>query len=151
MGGPGSADELEHFGVKGMHWGQHKGDVQRLGALGAAAVGSRPATKTKTAEFKKQVGKAGGVKNISDKELKSMLARMNMESQFSKLSTQHTQEIQKGRRATLKFLGEFGKVALPIAVGLLANEAHNRSKGSTRGHITVTRPVVNTIQKTLGS
>lgn len=65
---------LSHYGVKGMRWG-----VRR-----------RSTTKTddssedhQTAQAAKAKAKKGGTKSLSNKELKDLIERMNLEKQYS--------------------------------------------------------------------
>lgn len=89
-----SIDEfLEHHGVKGMRWGVRK------------RVGSRPAfmnRKKKPEERSEDAARAldykirakqGGSKTLSNKELRDLVERMNLEQQYSTLSAKNKQTI----------------------------------------------------------
>jgi hypothetical protein len=77
-----SDSTLEHHGVKGMHWGV------RNAASRAASTASniRDASqvfphKTQTV-FNGNVKNAGGLHRVSDKDLQTMLNRLEMEKKF---------------------------------------------------------------------
>ena len=66
-----STDQLEHFGVKGMRWGVKKS----VRTSGDAA----------TADKLHKKFKAGGTKSLTNKELKQLNERLNLERQFKSL------------------------------------------------------------------
>jgi hypothetical protein len=101
---------LEHYGVKGMKWGVRR----RSTTPTAVAVTTRPGKRVKTAGGKgqsasedavtaavaRQKAKKSTVDSLSNKELQNLVARMNLEQQYSRLAP-----VTPGRAAT-KFLGE---------------------------------------------
>lgn len=119
--------DLAHFGKKGMKWGVSKTHEHTARTLAkdasktAGAVGAARSTKSQTkVAFKTKVKTAGGLHAVSDKELKSMLSRLDMESKYSKIVNEDAAKRAEGRKAVLKFLGGVGKIALPLIVGGLA-------------------------------
>lgn len=66
---------LEHFGVKGMKWGQRKADSKRSESSDDARSASDARAKVKT----------GGIHTLSNKELRDLNERMNLEQQFARL------------------------------------------------------------------
>lgn len=92
---------LRHYGVKGMHWGVRRSrseiadGVTRVsqkkpgGKLTVAGGKGVPAHEDaiKIAETK-QIAKNSGTHAISNKELQAAVTRMNLEQQFSRLSSQ---------------------------------------------------------------
>lgn len=88
---------LEHYGVKGMHWGRRKADVP---AGEARATQKKPGTKVQTkggrgieahedavrTALSKQIAKSSTTDALSTKELQDLVTRMNLEQQYSKLS-----------------------------------------------------------------
>lgn len=64
---------LAHYGVRGMRWGVRKNRVDTS------------SDDAKNADQAKKKVKAGGVKALSNKELQSLVTRMNLEQQFSRL------------------------------------------------------------------
>lgn len=69
-------DVLEHFGVKGMHWG-----VRKKAAKEASSSDDAKAANAAQAKIKS----AGGTHALSNQELKSLVERMNLEKQFKSL------------------------------------------------------------------
>jgi hypothetical protein len=65
--------ELEHFGIKGMRWGVRRKSVK---PSGDAATVDRLGKKLKT----------GGTKALTNKELKKVVDRMNLEKQYKNLA-----------------------------------------------------------------
>jgi hypothetical protein len=121
-------DYLEHFGVKGMHWGEH------LKSAKGVASGSKELSKN-VADFRKsrvgassqtkkasteKIDKAGGIHNVSDKELKAMLARLNLEKQYSTMIHEDKLRREEGLKAAGKVLGEVGKTVVPALINAAA-------------------------------
>lgn len=75
-------DVLEHFGVKGMRWGVRK----RRTDDGPGSADAERAKRHAATVAKK------GTKALSNKELQELVTRMNLEQQFSTLSTKQKQE-----------------------------------------------------------
>lgn len=118
MGGPGPAggsggleDVLAHYGVKGMRWGVRG---KRSTATTPVAVTTRPGKRVKTAGGKgqpasddavkaaivKQKAKKSSTDALSNQELQSLVSRLNLEQQYSRLTP------QTKSKAALKFVGE---------------------------------------------
>lgn len=72
-------DVLEHFGVKGMHWGVR---TSRGGTPPSHYVPSQDAANVASSKAKVR---AGGTKTLSTKELQDLVTRLNLEQQFTKL------------------------------------------------------------------
>lgn len=81
---------MEHFGVKGMHWGARRAD-----RVNATASDDARAAGNALAKVKKS-----GVHTLSNKELQSMVTRMNLEQQFDRLKSP-----PKGKQAA-KFVAD---------------------------------------------
>lgn len=102
---------LEHFGVKGMHWGVRKSaTLARDAASAAKGVKSDPTKK----QFQSSVKKTGGLHKVSDDKLKKMLERMEMERKFTRMMNEDKARRAAGFKALGKILGEVGKIALPV-------------------------------------
>jgi hypothetical protein len=79
---------LEHFGIKGMHWGVRK----RLNP--DASDDARAASETK-----RKVSPIVGPKALSNQELKTLISRMKLEQEYSRLkSSKSTIRIEKGQK-----------------------------------------------------
>jgi hypothetical protein len=103
---------LEHYGVKGMKWGQHKrGDRD-----------TRPG-KRQTEPNSSDASRAGGItsrarsqkstRHLSNEELEAAIKRMRLEQEFSKLSKGADKtKVQKGVSFVSKLLSDQGKQAV---------------------------------------
>ena len=82
-------DYLEHYGVKGMKWGK-----RRARSSGSDSGDSKPARSKKTKPVK------ADVKQMSDKELRDKINRMQMEQQYAKLTgtKEGRSKIEKGQK-----------------------------------------------------
>lgn len=78
---------LEHFGIKGMHWGV-RGSSSR----------TPPSLDSLTVKGHMAIVKKSGTKALSNKDLQELVTRMNLEQQFSKL-TMGNSRVQKGKKA----------------------------------------------------
>lgn len=113
---------IEHYGVKGMHWGVRRADAVEVGKLGAEVAKGLGSNKTKAA-YSQKAREAGGLHMVSDKALKDMLSRMEMEKKFSAFMNEEADRRAKGRRSAVKLLGKVGKIALPIVISAAAARA----------------------------
>lgn len=107
-------DWFEHFGVKGMRWGVRKSEPTSV------EVSARPGTKV-TAKgganqpahddairvaVSKQKAKTSTTDSLSTKELQELVNRMNLEQQYSTLtSKQKTNSLEKGQKQIKTVLG----------------------------------------------
>jgi len=84
-----SDDILEHYGVKGMKWGVRRSREQ---------IDADSADKAVARELNKKIKKNRGNTNaLSNQELQSVITRMNLEQQYSNLTTK-----QNGKSAAQK-------------------------------------------------
>lgn len=120
---------LAHHGVKGMHWGVRK---DKAGPVGSTRRGlgfhrnKPPATEdAKTAAASKKTIKKGGVQALSNKELQTLVTRMNLEQQYSKLSSQKSKK-SKGSKFAAGLLADIGK---DVASEILKEQARNFTTG----------------------
>jgi len=103
----GTLDEvMEHFGVKGMHWG-----VSKSGPTSSDA---------QNAKGHRAVVKKSGTQALSNKDLQELVTRMNLEQQYSKLSHKPSR-IAAGYKA----------VKVIVGVGKTANEIATFSQSAT--------------------
>lgn len=84
-------DILGHSGVKGMHWGVRKAEVTT--GSGSGGTGAGATRRASDSEDVKVVNKAkdklavNGTRVLSNEELQKVVTRMNLEQQYSKLSS----------------------------------------------------------------
>jgi hypothetical protein len=89
--------------VKGMHWG-----VRRNGGGSDSSVSADSAR----AEASKAIVKKHGTKALSNDELKNLVNRLNLESQYGKLQPE---EVNRGKKIMSGLLGVGGDVAGNVA------------------------------------
>lgn len=95
---------VSHYGVKGMHWGVRKGD-----GSGGSSSPVKSAPKPRTSEDHKEVSKlqdklhSGGPQSLSNKELQTVLSRMDLERRYEQAATQKSQ-IDQGLAASKRVL-----------------------------------------------
>lgn len=110
---------MAHYGVKGMKWGKRKGDSGPMDVV----VSVRPGKKIKTsggrnqsasddaitAAVGKQFAKKSGVQSLSNKELKIVVERMNLEQQYSRLASSNPGAVQAGAKFAKTILVNTGQ------------------------------------------
>jgi hypothetical protein len=94
---------LEHFGVKGMHWGVHRG-----GGGSSSPVSEDHATAQKHVA----TVKAHGTKALSNDELKQLVDRLNLEQQHGRLNPE---PVSAGKKIVSGLLGAGSGVAGNVA------------------------------------
>jgi hypothetical protein len=102
---------LEHFGVAGMHWGVRK---SRGGKVTRQSVDSKRAKELK----------ARPVGSLSNKQLKDVNERLNLETNYKRLNPS---TIAKGRKAATEITATVGAVTALAA--LATNPAAQRAVG----------------------
>jgi hypothetical protein len=98
-------DSLEHFGRKGMKWGEHifgrgTDSAGRNKAAAKVASDSHASPDAKAASDLQSRVNASGTKNLNNKELQDLVTRMNLEQQYSRLSTG---DVKKGQSLVQKY------------------------------------------------
>lgn len=83
-------NKLAHYGILGMKWG-----VRRTEAQLARARGKSKSSSEEESEDYKKAHTSKSVKSMSDAELRNRLNRLQMEQQYSKLSSS---DVSKGKR-----------------------------------------------------
>ena len=122
-------DFLEHFGIKGMKWGVRKEKAP------AAEDASRAST------LHTQVKKSGTA-SLSNKDLQTLVTRMNLESQYKNLSGKNTSAGKKfvddligeaqneaGKQAKSAVSSATAKVAVAVGAAVAAEVARQTVKG----------------------
>lgn len=151
-----SDDFLSHYGIKGMKWGVRRSDADR-----AAAAEAKTAKKTAKVEAKKVARKeawkkpvdedasvAGasrkrtethGTDALSNKELQSLVTRMNLEQQYANLQSSGKAKTarQAGREYVSDILKDAGRDLATEAIKWAAQEAvksaFNNARNSSSG------------------
>lgn len=85
---------LEHYGVRGMRWGVRRSQKQLDAASNSSSGGKSGGSDTKEkapgagsgASDRNSRGNKKSLDELSDKELKDVVNRMNLEQQYSKLT-----------------------------------------------------------------
>lgn len=114
---------ISHYGVKGMHWG-----VRRAESSGGGSGSASPMPKPRVSEDAKAVEKAfdkidrGGTDALSNHELQSIVSRLNLEQQYSRLTSEsagkQTSQIERGHTVVKQMLG----------IGRTINDVHKFMK-----------------------
>ena len=92
---------IEHYGVKGMHWGVRKDDS------GGSAVTRRSPHSIDSAHVENVKAKAktgGGTHVLSNKEMQDVITRLNLEKQYRTLSAEKS-SINAGHKKVKHILG----------------------------------------------
>lgn len=102
-------DVLTHYGIKGMKWGVRRSQAQLNAAKPQAS------DDHETAKAAKAKVKAGGLKSLSNDELKTYLERMDLEKRYRKGNPDAKSEatkfikdtlLQVGKQEAAKFVGK---------------------------------------------
>jgi 2'-5' RNA ligase len=110
------AEALAHYGVKGMKWGVIR-DRARTGGKKAARAGADYVKPSKDAIRTKQLktkAKVAGVDSLTNRDLQTVIQRMNLEVQYTQLKQAQFAEtyIGKGKRIVGGFLKDLLKDAV---------------------------------------
>jgi len=119
-------DGISHYGVKGMHWGVRRGDSSGGGSAPAAKPAPRPRISEDAKNVEKAFGKIdrGGTDTLSNHELQSVVTRLNLEQQYSRLTSSGTAQahsVERGHQAVKQMLG----------VGKTINDVHKFMRSPT--------------------
>lgn len=126
--GRATDDFLAHYGVLGMKWGKRRsgGDSDSSSAPAKPKVPASEDAVTYRHAQSKIAG--GGTDALSDKELKKVVERMNMEAQYQRLTTPQ-QKTSAGQRLTDDILSNIGPMAF-ASIGNHRSTAPEPSPGS---------------------
>lgn len=137
-----------------MHWGVHKEKVanaQRVGGAVGDAISKRKAAKNPTkSTFSQKTREVGGIHKLSDEQLDSFLKRMDMEKRYTKHMEEDAEKRREAKKAVGKMLFEVGRIALPIVLGMAAQQYAAKS-GVFKTKAYVTRPAINVIRPAIGA
>lgn len=105
--GAAAVDDILHFGVKGMKWGVRK----KRGSSSSSDKGDGKTLSpdAEKAHSHKETAKKHGTSALSNKELQELVTRMNLEQQYSRLSTQNKGKGVKGAQFVAGLLANVGK------------------------------------------
>lgn len=115
-------DILAHHGVKGMHWGVHRDRTpvyvtvhhkpgKKIKAKGGTNQNAHP--DAVQAAIGKRIAKKSTTDALSDRELQSLVNRMNLEQQYSRLSSGTKGE---GRKFAEQQLRQHGQQSITKAI-----------------------------------
>jgi hypothetical protein len=110
-------DFLEHFGVKGMHWG-----VRRSSSGGGS--GHQVSPDAARAEASAATVRRHGTSALSNQDLQHLVNRVNLENQHARLTAETT-----GKTVVKKFLIEQGKRQLNEVTNELATQGRRKAYG----------------------
>ena len=133
-----NADELKHYGIKGMKWGvrrfqnsdgsltadgkkRYSGDnlkdIQKQVNQGKNVVDGVKKTRTKAAEKQHEKKIKSDLSQMSDKELRDIVNRLNMEERY--MQVMKSRDVQVGKSKADKIL-DYAGTALTIGSSALS-------------------------------
>ena len=133
-----NADELKHYGIKGMKWGvrrfqnsdgsltadgkkRYSGDnlkdIQKQVNQGKNVVDGVKKTRTKVAEKQHEKKIKSDLSQMSDKELRDIVNRLNMEERY--MQVMKSRDVQVGKSKADKIL-DYAGTALTIGSSALS-------------------------------
>lgn len=129
-------DILEHYGILGMRWGVRRSDDEIAKDNKRRLTKGKPVTISKdAAEVSKARSKEKeqGIASLSNEELDMVNRRLNLETQYDRLTSERPKEITAGKKIAnglLKELGSmFANVARKEAQRLLATQVRKKLIG----------------------
>lgn len=118
-------DILEHFGIRGMHWGVRKDRTTRVKVgeeLKTIKVPHNTSTDAMKAHNSAVMIKKHGIKSVTNQELKDLNYRISLEQNFHKMVPKETGRIKKGRDIMEKMVWKAGEEQLQPYIGKYAGK-----------------------------
>lgn len=113
--------DLVQFGVKGMKWGVRKDD-----SSGSSSSQSSDAKAASAAQAK--ISRGGGTSSLNNSELQALVNRMNLEQQYSNLSSKSQTKslglriLQGSAKGTGKFAGQIAREQAKNAANMVLKQ-----------------------------
>lgn len=105
---------LKHYGVKGMKWGVRRSERQLAKANARREASSED---SRSAQDSQATIKKGSVDSLSNKELQTLVTRMNLEQQFSTLNDKaNTKTKSAGRKFAEDIARDLAKETVKSAI-----------------------------------
>lgn len=125
MGGSNRPGSLEHYGVKGMHWGVHKKSAP------PSPTGRGSEDFRAVSSHAKKIQK-GGTRELNTQELRQLVERMKLEQQYSQMVARKS-TIEEGHDKVRKILsyGQTLNNAYTIINGPITKAIIKQMKGES--------------------
>lgn len=104
-------DFIEHFGVKGMKWGRRKAEKATV-TTSSSSPKPRMSEDARTASNAKNKMAKSGIDALSNKELQGLVNRMNLEQQYSRLTTEQPAKVHAGKKFAQDLVANTAKNAV---------------------------------------
>lgn len=125
-------DNLQHYGVLGMHWGRRRGDSSRLTRKERKEAERRRQEAALSEDHKKKMMiKSKKISEMSNAELKTVNERLQLEKKYKELSTEDLSRGQKfvrdmllnsakntASQQTSKYMNKAAEVAIAKAIAM---------------------------------
>jgi hypothetical protein len=105
--------DLQHYGVKGMKWGVRRSDAQLARARKQREKDNRSGDR-KTVDKSLTKAKSSGVSSLSNKQLKQVNSRLELERKYNQLNTKEN-PVDRGLKSVKKVLAVGAAVNAAIA------------------------------------
>ena len=140
-------EALEHFGIKGMHWGVRKTPsdsgpesvtiTQKKPGASLKAKGGRghgPNEDALSAVGAAQKAKKSGLHSLSNQELQALVSRMNLEQQYVNLKAKEPSALNRGTEKIKKLLaiGKTVNEVRQLATSPIAKDLHGVIKSQLK-------------------